>query len=117
MNVTPLTQKIIVSVVILAVFGYVVFNAITSTEVPVSSDGTPVVTDLIGQDLLILVDKLETIKIDKAIFSSPLFTSLKDNSVAIQEEQKGRVNPFSQIGVDSGSVSGTGIPSSTNKQP
>jgi len=33
------------------------------------------------------------------------------------EEQKGRVNPFSHIGVDSVSVSGTGIPASNLKQP
>jgi len=117
MNVTPLIQKIILSVVILAIFGYVVFNTLTSIEVPVSSDGTPIVTDLVGQDILILADKLETINIDRAIFSSPLFKSLKDNSVVVVEEQKGRVNPFSQIGVDSVSVSGTGIPASNLKQP
>ena len=51
-------------------------------------------------DTLALVDKLKTISIDQNVFSSPIFSSLKDFTQTIFPEQQGRTNPFSTIGSD-----------------
>lgn len=102
MNVTPSLQKLVVALVILGFLGYVVYTTIFSSEPVVVTEGVQV--ESVGQDILVLADKLNNIKIEKNIFSSPLFTNLIDTTVPINEEEKGRVNPFSKIG-EEGAVS------------
>lgn len=101
MNVSPSIQKLIVSLIILGVLGYVVFTTIFSSEPPIVAEGVPVET--VGQDILVLADKLNNIKIEKNIFSSPLFTNLIDNTTPIADEPVGRINPFAKIGDEGGS--------------
>lgn len=98
MNVSPATQKIIASLVIIAGLGYVAFSTLTA-EVPV--DTNVIAAPIEGEEILILADKLNAVDIKTSIFESPIFTSLIDISIPIIEESKGRVNPFSQIGNDS----------------
>ncbi len=94
MNISPLLQKIILSTLVISGIGYVLFNTFTG-DLP--AEGVPVV-ELVGQEVLILADQLESVNINKTIFSSPLFTSLSDISVQIVEEPTGRSNPFANVG-------------------
>lgn len=106
MNVSPTIQKIILSLVILSGLGFVVYSTIFGeVEIPVDSEGVPIVSDVAGQDLLVLADKLNSIEIKKSIFSSSLFTELKDITVPLQNEDQGRSNPFSKVGSDTTTVS------------
>lgn len=97
-------QKILLGilgiVVIVAAFYYSnlwrsseVLVAITSTETPV-----------VGEEVLVLVNKLKNVTIDPTIFQDNLFFSLKDLSISISPENTMRPNPFAPIGVDSGAV-------------
>ncbi len=108
MNVTPTIQKIILTILILSALGFVVYSTIFGEiEVALDGDGVPVATNVIGQEVLILADKLESIEIKKSIFSSPLFTNLIDISTPLIDEEQGRENPFSKIGTESTSVTVT----------
>jgi hypothetical protein len=47
-----------------------------------------------GSRILSILSNMKTILIDKNFFSEPAFTQLKDYSVSLGDEQKGRQNPF-----------------------
>lgn len=99
MNVSPATQKIIMTLLILSALGFVVYSTIFGeVEVPLDAEGNPVITGAVGQDVIMLADKLESVEIKKNIFSSSLFTNLVDITTTVQDEDQGRVNPFSKIG-------------------
>jgi len=51
----------------------------------------------LSQDVLATLSSLHTIKLDSAIFSDPVFTSLTDYGVALPPENAGRRNPFLPI--------------------
>lgn len=100
MMVSPGIQKIIIVIfvlVLLAFFGYQVF--LTSYEAPVGEADLSG-QEIVGQDILELVDKTEKVKIDVSIFTSDLFTNLVDYQIEIDPELQGRPNPFAPIGSD-----------------
>ena len=53
-----------------------------------------------GRDFLVTLNNLKAIQLNPAIFSERTFAALKDISVTLPEEPKGRPNPFSPIGND-----------------
>lgn len=52
-----------------------------------------------SRELLVTLSDLKTVRLDAAIFSDPLFQSLKDFGVQIPLQPTGRRNPFAPIGV------------------
>lgn len=54
----------------------------------------------IGGDILSILGDLGSIRLDDSVFQNPIFQSLKDYSVVIPREIKGRKNPFLPIGQD-----------------
>jgi hypothetical protein len=102
MNVTPTVQKLILTLLILLLIGYVGYSTLFGkSEVVLGDDGVPLVTEVVGRDILILADRLDSININKNVFSSPLFTELVDISSPLLPEDQGRPNPFVKIGSDS----------------
>jgi len=93
------TEKTSVAVLIIAVLGvvgYFVFSGSSSPSVtPAVAGSAPV-----GQDILALVQKLKVVSIDPTIFSSAVFSSLKDFQVPLASEVQGRADPLSPLGVD-----------------
>jgi hypothetical protein len=53
--------------------------------------------EIIGKDLLALLDKIEALNIDTSIFTDRAYLTLQDFSVAIIPEVPGRSNPFAPI--------------------
>jgi hypothetical protein len=95
------SQKIIVVVgvlLLLAAFGYFVFN---NSEVNTTPEGI-IQQDAVGQDIITLAEKMESIHINDSIFTSAVFLSLIDRHLDIVPESQGRVNPFASIGVEGG---------------
>lgn len=103
MNVTQSLQKIILSVIILGFVGFIAYNTIFGEIDITQADVDMPVPEAVGQDILILSDKLKTLKIETDIFSKPLFTNLIDTRAIIIEEPTGRPNPFSAVGNDTAS--------------
>ena len=90
------TKKILIALPIILVIGYFVYSTFFATPVPPLDDtavfgGT---TEILGQDILIMVEKLRGIAIDKSVFSGAALTHLQDFSTPITSEPQGRSNPF-----------------------
>lgn len=99
--ISPQLQKILViSIVIfcIAYFGYSLFTEIPDPSIQTDFSNT----EIANQDVLILVDQLKNVSLDKEkeIFTSNLFTSLKDFTVPVLPEVQGRPNPFAPIGTE-----------------
>ncbi|MBP9763187.1 MAG: hypothetical protein KBD10_00375 [Candidatus Pacebacteria bacterium] len=73
-----------------------------SEDLLVSSSNTDVQTKIVGDEIISALNKIETLKLDKGIFTDPVFQSLVDRSVPIPAEPVGKSNPFAPIG--SGSI-------------
>ena len=87
------------AVLVLAV-GYYIYSQNVSTPTDAAVFDTTVTSQIVGQDILALVEKLRTVSLNPAIFSSTLFNNLRDYSIPINPEARGRPNPFAPIGVD-----------------
>ncbi len=99
--VSPNTQKMFIIAIVLFFLGVVGYKLFTATpEAPVAVDISTSNTEIAGQDILTLVEKLKTISIDEGLFSSSLFNNLKDYSLELIPELPGRINPFALIGSD-----------------
>jgi len=95
---------------VILVLGFLGFQFFQSGagELTTGSNATSTDQTAAGQDILETVDKLKNVAITPELFSSDLFTNLKDFSVALTPEQQGRANPFASIGTGgSGNTSGT----------
>ncbi len=96
--VSPTIQKILIVLVVLIGLGFLGYNLFSTTG-DVATSATDVLAEpTVGQDILNLVNDLRTVNIDQKIFSSDLFTNLKDFGVTLYPEPQGRPNPFAVIG-------------------
>ncbi len=104
-----MSQKTLIILIVLVVVAFVGYNLMSSTPVEEGVEATTTSGDIVGGDILSLVEKLKMITIDSSIFSSALFASLRDSSAPLTPEIQGRPNPFAVIGSDvsSGSVQTT----------
>jgi hypothetical protein len=87
-------KKIIILFIIccVGVFGYFTFfNSPTSDEKTGGSN------QLVGQDILDLVQSLQRVSIDPSLFSGPFFKNLKDFTTPVIPEEQGRTNPFGSL--------------------
>ena len=99
--VSPNTQKIFVIIIVLLLMGFLAFQLITrEAEVVDESMIELSSTEKAGQEILALVNKLNTVEIDQSFFRSNLFINLRDFSQAVFPEAKGRTNPFAVVGSD-----------------
>ena len=110
----PKIKNTLIAVIIIVVmfFGYRYFF-VGDGPVPALSVTGAVSNpaDQAGRDFLDALINLKHINLDSSalIFSDQAFARLKDMSVALPVEPRGRTNPFKAIGDDSGS-SGTTTP-------
>ncbi|MBX4215778.1 hypothetical protein KW797_02425 [Candidatus Parcubacteria bacterium] len=82
-------------------FAYTYLAGPTVTGAPLTVE-TPIAGQNVkGRDLLKVLLSLNGIKLDEEIFSSPLFTSLEDFTLALPSSGgTGRANPFAPIGTE-----------------
>jgi len=106
MEKKPITgkQMLMAGAFLILVFG-VTYYFLSGTGTETEIINTDVIsTEPLGQDILILAEKLEQISINSEIFSSNLFQTLVDLSIPISPEAQGRPNPFAAVGSDSTQV-------------
>lgn len=103
---------IVVVIIILALIAYFYFSGTPSDsssstldmQSPESKDA-----EVAGARVLSLLNQINSLKIDTAIFNDPTYKSLVDYSVEIPEQNVGRPNPFAPL---SGTV--LSVPKKTN---
>jgi flagellar basal body-associated protein FliL len=92
------SQKIIIALVVLVCLGFGIYYVYFGSDGTLSVDfQDQTSSQQSGDDIVNLVAELKKVSIDPALFSNPLFTNLKDISVPIYEETKGRANPFDPV--------------------
>jgi hypothetical protein len=110
-------KQIIIAIVAVVILGgvYVFFTRDSKeedTNAPLTSrnsTGTSA-TPQVGADVLALLNRINSLKIDTDIFDSLVYQSLEDYEVDIPPQPVGRENPFAPIG-GSGPSSGPQAPS------
>jgi hypothetical protein len=83
--------------VLLLVGGYFAYGALFGAEETEESDGNATEA---GQEILAMLQDLQNIELDGALFSAQAFQSLEDPSVEVENQPQGRPDPFAPIGED-----------------
>ena len=96
-------KKAIIWILVLVIsFGIYYFffkGSDSDIEDYITSTGSPQeAADVLGQEILIALNQIEALKLDRSIFEDPVYLSLTDRSEEIDPEPVGRVNPFAPIG-------------------
>lgn len=101
---TPKLKKIILAILAIVVLFiiYAIFikpdptnpELVQGTSSVAGSEEAKILGNQISQALL----RIEQIKLDKSIFTSAIYLTLKDRSQTIAEEPIGRSNPFAPLG-------------------
>lgn len=99
---------IIVIVIIAAFFLYSTFfqGDREGTSLLTSRSNIGSSSEILGADIIRAINQIDSLDLDKSIFTDPVFQSLIDRSEPIDPEPTGRFNPFAPIGTG-GSVSST----------
>jgi hypothetical protein len=103
-------QKILTYVLVLVLIaaGYYYYNLYGGSSITagvVSTDYSAPV----GEDILLLVQKMDRVNIDESVFTSRLFTNLIDSSISVNQEEKYRPNPFAPLGNNTASAQSSGV--------
>ena len=102
----PLIKKIIITLVIVALvyFAYSMFfkkseddGALISGTNGLSSTRNLAETQILGNQITQALIQIESLSLDKSVFSNPIFGSLVDRSEIISPEPIGRKNPFASL--------------------
>jgi hypothetical protein len=88
------SQKTIIALVVVALIGFGVYYFYFSSPSSDIDSSQDIESAQAGEDIVNLVAELKKVSIDPSLFASPLFSNLKDISIPIYEEVKGRQNPF-----------------------
>lgn len=100
------SKKILVAgtLAVLALFyGYYFFFRTSEVASTFDEFGNPVGFEVVGQDLIDLSLKLETITLDASALKKKTFTNLVDFSINLPADPQGRPNPFDPVGSRSNS--------------
>ncbi|MBM2817463.1 MAG: hypothetical protein HW401_53 [Parcubacteria group bacterium] len=99
---------LVLLIIILAFLGYrYAFNKDISSgnsDLAVDSNEGASAQAVIGKDLMAAISKLKSLTLDDKFFQDPIFVSLNDFSVPIADQDVGRGNPFSPIGISGGAA-------------
>jgi hypothetical protein len=116
---TPKLKKIIIIVIILvlAFIAYSVFfkkseekDTLISSTNTLGSSRSVEETKILGQQITQALLQIELLRLDKAVFSNPVFVSLEDRSEPILAQPVGRKNPFAPLSDTSVNYSSSRIP-------
>lgn len=94
-------RKVIVLIVTLILVGGGIYLFFFKTEAPpeISFDefGNPVEAQVVGQDLIDLLEELQAVELDDSLFRQESFVNLTNYAVTLPDLPRGRSNPFGSI--------------------
>lgn len=85
----------IITIVVLIVL-FFVYQSFLKPNIGVVVSGS--VDRNVGQDVVTLYTTLQTVDLDQNLFTMPAYRNLVDFSTVLQDQPKGRRNPFDLIG-------------------
>ncbi len=90
-------QKILIGFLVIVLIGAGFYYYSINKNPEITELITTGETSEVGVDVLVLVQKLENTNIDSSIFSTALFSSLRDLSQPYIQEEKFRQDPFAPL--------------------
>jgi len=99
-------KKVIAGLTACLVLGFMLYDYISQPVRAVDELVLEEQEGVISKNLLVVLDRIESIKLDEKFFENAAFLSLQDFSVVLTPEPTGRPNPFAPIG--SGAQTTTG---------
>jgi uncharacterized protein YpmS len=103
MNQQPKSSKktfiilIIIIVIALLIYFYTMGNPTENSSLVQTNTAGSQDAQNVGSRVLVLLNQINSLKIDSAIFTSATYKSLVDYSIVIPEQPVGRQNPFAPI--------------------
>jgi len=101
MDSTSNTKKILVILftIIIIVFAvyFFLFKPAPPPEVSFDEFGIPVQTQVVGEDLISLLEELQSVRFDSGFFRTATFQSLNDYYIDLPSQPQGKSNPFGAI--------------------
>lgn len=96
------TKNIITAVVIIIILFALYFfffrkSDTTDGETALYVEDQMSITSQVDKNLLSLLLEMKSIKLDEKLFDLPVFKSLNDYSIDIEDQETGRTNPFAPI--------------------
>lgn len=89
-----------ITVILFFVYSYF-FGGNESENLIESTVNAPTGAEAIGSDIIQALSQIETLKLERNIFSDPVYRSLVDRSKVLTPEPVGRNNPFAPVGANS----------------
>jgi len=95
-------KQFLTAVIILAVLGFGVYFLFfrgggQEAEILFDEFGYPIEAQAVGQDLISLLEELQSVSFDSSLFRSPAFVNLTDYAIDLGTQPQGRINPFDGI--------------------
>jgi hypothetical protein len=94
---SPSSKKnIIITIIVIVIIalGYFYYTGSTPTDEAISSLSGEAPSQIVGSQTLVLLNQLNSLRIDPKIFQSQVYQSLVDHTVMVREQNVGRANPF-----------------------
>lgn len=95
---TLLENKSIIAIVFLFILGMFIYNTFIGSRVSLNPGDLE--ASNVGVDLLLTLNELKGVNLDRSILSDQAFLEFSDFSTTIPEEPVGRPNPFDRFGRD-----------------
>lgn len=90
----PIIITILIILVGAGIYFYLNSTPVDSETALISSDPGATEASVAGSKVLVLLNQISSLKIDTALFKSPVYNSLVDHTVPIYEQDIGKPNPF-----------------------
>ncbi len=89
---------IIASIIIVALIAYFYYEgSIAVSNSSLTSSAVDADAQQVGLRVMALLNQIKSLKIDTALFRDPSYSTLRDYSVAIPQQNVGRPNPFAPL--------------------
>ncbi len=85
----------LITIIVLIVL-FFVYQSFFKLNINLAVSGS--VDQNVGQDVVALYTTLQAVDLDQNLFTTPAYKNLIDFSTALQDQPKGRRNPFDLIG-------------------
>lgn len=92
---------LIIALIVVVGIGFYMFTGSKPDEALTTTTGGLVGEPVVGQELVIELNRLEALKnVDSGFLTNPTFSSLEDFTVEVPPQPLGRENPFAPVGND-----------------
>jgi len=99
--------KKVIIVTLIIVLGFIAYSIFLKPGPQSNSllkNSNPKQVDVLGQDIIRSLNKIQSLRLDQSLFSDPIYLRLIDDTEEIPEPSVGRLNPFEPLPIENTEV-------------